>query len=239
MILTTKRIVPIIIIVLVGGILLSIALNTWKTESSKVPVKYSSGEFAGEYNPGDIRGSYSFADISDSFDISVDDLAKAFGVNRESDPSAVKAKDMEEMYGALSTGEIGTDSIRYFVALYTQRPYTPNEDTRLPASALSVLRSRVDEETINDLRSITVNLVDARATTPAEHVDDPDDTTVKGKTTFQELYDWGLSKEEIEKAIGMSVGKDGVTVRDHVVASGLEFSTAKSALQELVDTNVD
>ena len=42
---------------------------------------------------------------------------------------------------------------------------------------------------------------------------------------------------EIEKAIGMEMGKSGVTVRDHVVAAGVEFSQAKAKLQALLDAN--
>ena len=239
MTLNSRRVASIIVAAMAGGILLSMALNTWKTESTKVPAKFTLGEFAGEYNPGDIRGSYSFADISDAFDISVDDLAKAFGANGEENPAEVKAKDMEELYGALETGEIGTDSIRYFVALFTGRPYSPKADTLLPGPALSVLKDRVSEETLRDLRSITAGLSDLRAAAPAEDSDFEGDTTVRGRTTFQELYDWGLTKEEISEAIQLEVGKNGVTVRDHVAGAGYEFSTIKEKLQGLINTKAD
>ena len=78
--LSSRTVAPIVIIIIAGGIALSASLNMWKTESEKIPIRYSSGEFAGEYNPADIRGSYSFADIEASFDVTAPELAKAFGL---------------------------------------------------------------------------------------------------------------------------------------------------------------
>ncbi|NLI41937.1 MAG: 4Fe-4S binding protein, partial [Caldisericales bacterium] len=58
-----------IVTVLFGGILLSIALGEWTTKSTKEPLTFAEGEFAGEYNPADIRGSYTFGEISRLFEI--------------------------------------------------------------------------------------------------------------------------------------------------------------------------
>ena len=75
----------IVLTVLFGGIALTTALNLWTTETAKVPVKFDTGEAAGEYNPEDIRGSYAFGDISELFDIPLDDLATAFGLPDDMD----------------------------------------------------------------------------------------------------------------------------------------------------------
>ncbi|MFA6707608.1 MAG: 4Fe-4S binding protein, partial [Sphaerochaetaceae bacterium] len=58
-----------ITVFLLGSILLLMAFGLWKTESTKVPAKFTSGEFSGQSNPADIRGSYSFADIERNFSI--------------------------------------------------------------------------------------------------------------------------------------------------------------------------
>ena len=58
---------------------------------------------------------------------------------------------------------------------------------------------------------------------------------VRGKTTFGELLDWGVSKEEIEQALGLPIGKAGISVRDYCIDNGIEFSTVKGALQEAAD----
>ena len=233
--LRSKHIVPIIIVAFAGGIGLTMALNLWQTESSKIPAKFQTGEFAGEYNPGDIRGSYSFGDIQSAFSVPVADLAKAFGVETADDPAAVKAKDFEEMYGAVEQGEIGTDSIRLFVALYLDLPYEPEDTTLLPGPAISVLRERLSEEKLEELKPITVSLSGLKPAATTEEHEVPDDTIIRGRTTFQELLNWGLSKTEIEEAIGMEMGKPGVTVRDYLAEKQMEFKDAKDKLQVMVD----
>ena len=233
--LTSKTIAPLVVAIIVGGIILSAALNLWETTSDKVPARYSSGAFAGEYNPGDIRGSYSFADVASAFDVTEEELARAFGLSANEEPGLIKAKDLEATYGDLADGEIGTDSIRYFVALFTGMPYEPEDGTLLPAPAVSLLKDRVSEETLAEVQQRTVSLSGLKPADPSEHVEGAEDAFVKGKTTFGELVDWGLSKEEIEAAIGMEMGKSGITVRDHVVAAGQEFSDAKTKLQALLD----
>lgn len=234
--LSAKIVAPIVIVVFAGGIGISAALNLWQTESTKEPIKYTTGEFEGEYNPADIRGSYTFADIANSFDVTAEALAAAFDLDGE--PDALKAKDLEEAYGEVDGGEIGTDSIRYFVALYTGLPYIPEEDTMLPATSIQVLSGKVSEETLAEARARSISMSQFRTPDqlPEEHSEDSTEAIVKGKTTFADLKSWGLSEEEVESAIGMAVGKSGVTVRDHVTAAGKEFSAAKTALQELIDS---
>jgi hypothetical protein len=222
------------------GILLSIAFNWWRTEGSRIPARYQSGRFAGAYNPADIRGSYSFNDIAASFDVSVDALAKAFGVTGETDPGSFQAKSLESLYGHLPDGgEVGTDAVRLFVSLYTALPYTPEESTRLPSPALAVLKDRIDETAMAELRSISVTIGDLRTATGTTDViehDSSDDTTVKGKTTFDDLLNWGLTKIEIESILDMEMGARSMTIRDFVVGEGLEFGTYKTKFQELVDS---
>jgi hypothetical protein len=53
----SKHIGPIILAAFIIGIGGTIGLNLWRTTSSKVPAKFTSGEHEGEYNPADIRGS--------------------------------------------------------------------------------------------------------------------------------------------------------------------------------------
>ena len=66
---TPRWMAVLVVSILFGGILLSIALGEWTTKSTKEPLKFSEGDYAGEYNPADIRGSYTFGDISELFDI--------------------------------------------------------------------------------------------------------------------------------------------------------------------------
>jgi len=123
-----------------GGVALSAGLGLWKTQGSKEPAAIRSGEFAGLPSPSDIRGSYTWADVGKAFGIPPASLVRAFGAGSE----AEKANSLEAKYGevALPPGtEIGTDSVRLFVALYTGLPHEPEADTILPMAAIEVLRA--------------------------------------------------------------------------------------------------
>ena len=68
---------------------------------------------------------------------------------------------------------------------------------------------------------------------PTEHV--AADKTVTGKTTFQELIDWGVSKEAIQQVIGDELPTLSTVIKDYVTQKGTSFSEVKSALQKEVD----
>jgi hypothetical protein len=243
MTLRSKHIAPIVLAVFILGIGGTMFFGVWQTTSSKVPATYTEGEFAGEYNPADIRGSYSFGDIEEVFAVPVAALAKAFAVEDTDDPADFLCKSLEDLYGATENGEVGTDSVRWFVALYTGLPYTPEADTLLPSPSISVLRERLTEGQLETVRARTVDLstLTASASEDAQAAEQTDTHTetevgeVKGNTTFGELLSWGVSKETIEEILGLPIGKSGVAVRDYCIENNIEFSTVKDALQEAAD----
>jgi hypothetical protein len=268
-------------VVFAAGIGLTMAFNVWKTETTKVPAAYTSGEFAGSANPADIRGSYTFADIAAAFPVPVEALARAFGVVENQ--AAFQVKSLEGAFEGLPEGvEIGTDSVRLFVARYAGLPFEPEEGTALPAEAVGILAARpggLGAEQVADLqaRSVggepaTTDAVAAAVTTPAttppttatvataatapaaaspaalttgtgatgaadtaDHAATTEDRTIKGKTTFRDLLDWGVSEADVKAVFGGGMGATGVAVRDYCTEKGIEFSTVKTTLQALVD----
>jgi len=236
--LKSRHVAPLVLVVFVLGIGGTMAFNLWRTETNKIPAKLSSGEHEGEYNPADIRGSYTFSDISEIFKIPLEDLSKAFGLERVDAVGEFQCKELKELYPEPEEGEIGTDSAKLFVALYTGLPHTMEETTRLPAPALSVLSERLSQEELREVEKITISLAALKPgssqETAAEHASDQD-RGVRGNTTFAELQDWKLAKEEIEQVLGIPMGKPGLTVRDYCTANGIEFGEVKTALQALVD----
>jgi hypothetical protein len=58
--------------------------------------------------------------------------------------------------------------------------------------------------------------------------------TITGKTTFQEVLDWGVSKEAIQKVIG-EMPLPSAVIKDYVTGKGQEFTTVKTQLQTEVD----
>ncbi len=246
MTLTSKPLAVIVLIFLLGGIAFSSAMGWWATESSKVPVTFTEGEFAGQANPVDIRGSYTFGDIANSFDVTPEVLAQAFGIT-EGDPAAFAVKELEAIY--LDSGfEIGTASVRLFVAYYTGLPFdTTGQEIYLPQSATKILlaKGNLTAEQIAYLEKYTVALgalapvaepVAESTPVPVEtHTTTSEDYIVKGKTTFGELIAWGVPQEIIEGLIGTSMPDPAMALKDFASASGLNFETLKPALQAEVD----
>jgi len=140
MTLTSKPLAALVVVILFGGIFFSSAMGWWQTESTKEAAKITSGEFAGQANPADIRGSYTFGDVEKNFGVPPTVLAEAFGV-KDSNPATFAVKGLEEMYST-SGQEVGTASVRLFVALYKGLPYDLSTDIYLPESAVDMLRAR-------------------------------------------------------------------------------------------------
>ncbi len=246
MTLTSKPLAVIVLVVIFGGILFSSAMGWWATASTKVPVTFTEGEFAGQANPADIRGSYTFGDIAKSFDITPDVLAQAFDITG-GDPAVFAVKELEALY--LNSGfEIGTNSIRLFVAYYVGLPFdTTGQEIYLPQSATDILlaKGNLTPGQIAYLELYTVKLGDsmpveqpATETTPVPEATSSttsEEYTVKGKTTFGELVTWGVPQAVLEELIGAPMPDPTMTVKDYASANGLSFETLKPALQAEVD----
>ncbi len=252
--LTSKTIAILVVVVMFGGIFFSKVQGWWVTETTKEAAVYTSGEFTGEANPADIRGSYTFGDVANNFDVTAETLVEAFGVQTD-DPAAYPVKSLEEMY-LDSAEEVGTASVRLFVAFYLGLPMDLSTDMYLPQSAIDILMERnlsaeqiayLDTHTVSNLgtetvqedpvsisETETVEEVSPEAT--EEHTPLVEDGTIKGKTTFAELLDWGLDAETIESVLGMPMPDlAGQTVRDFCTANGLTFETVKTDLQAELD----
>ena len=256
MILTSKPLASVVFAVLFGGILIANQMGLWKTSGSKVPAQFTAGEFAGQANPADIRGSYTFGDIEKNFGIPSAILAQAFSV-QSGDPAAFTVKSLEEIYAGSET-EIGTSSVRLFVAFYNSMPFDLSTDIYLPESAAILLRERtlsndaaaylkahtLSEETeqpastVPQLTGTPQTTSTAPETSPAVHVTAAtnDEHLVRGKTTFAELLSWGVSQAVIEQILGMPLPADlSTTLKDFCSANGLNFETIKPALQTEAD----
>ncbi len=140
MTLTSKPLAILVVTILFGGILLSSAMGWWQTTSSKVAAAYAEGEFAGQANPADIRGSYTLGDVEKNFNVPAALVAEAFGVETP-DPAAYQVKNLEAQYED-SPVEIGTASVRLFVAFYLGLPFDLSTDIYLPETAAAMLKER-------------------------------------------------------------------------------------------------
>lgn len=244
MTLSSKPLAAIILVVLFGGIFFSSAMGWWLTESNKQAATFSEGEFAGQPNPADIRGSYTFGDVENNFDVPADVLVQAFGVSAD-DPSAFGVKDLETIYAGQEF-EIGTASVRLFVALYTGLPYEIIGDLYLPKRAVEMLKLHTplttDQISYLDAHAVGVEAPAQGVSQPApvtqseEHTEtDSTERLIKGKTTFQEVLDWGVSKEFIEQILGSTLPNPLTRVKDYCSEQGLNFEEIRLAIQAEID----
>ena len=151
------------ILLVLAGILGSWVLGWWQTESEKIPQRLETLSAAGEeaaYDPADIRGSYTLEEISTLFEIPLEELAAAFAVDQGS-AAGFKVKDLETIYTDPDS-EVGTSSMRLFVAWYKGLPYELKEDSFLPAPAAVLLREKaaLSEEQLAYLDSHTLPMAE-------------------------------------------------------------------------------
>lgn len=242
--LKTRTLGILTVAIMLGGIALSAGLGLWKTTATKEPAKIRSGEFSGMPNPSDIRGSYTWADVAKAFGLPEASLVKAFGASGADE----KVSSLEGLYaGKLPEGvEIGTDSVRLFVALYTGLPLEAGEETALPKSAIRVLRAegkadslRLDAAEKNAVETGTASAAGGGAVLPtasspeasgAEHV--PVAGQITGKATFNDLVTWGFDMKKVEEICG-GLGPSSQSLKDYCAAKGLSFSEVKAKLEGL------
>jgi hypothetical protein len=252
MTLTSKPLAAIVMAILFGGILFSRAMGWWQTESTKQAATFNEGEFAGQPNPADIRGSYTFGDVENNFDVPAATLAQAFGVPSDN-PSTFGLKELETIY-ADTEFEIGTTSVRFFVALYAGLPYEITGDIYMPKQGVEMLKSlttlTAEQISYLDSHAVLLNPPGAAqdppepASVPSTEIPsgedahtetDSTDRTLKGKTTFQEVLDWGIPQATLEAIIGGQMASPLTKVKDYCSEQGLNFEEIRPALQVEID----
>jgi hypothetical protein len=243
-----------VLVLLFGGISFSSVMDWWHTETTREPAKFATGELSGQYNPADIRGSYTFGDVSRLFEVPLADLQVAFRLPTNRDAAAYQLKELETVSAGLPV-EVGTASVRMFVAFYKGLPYdlAASEETFLFPEASPVLMAQNQmlpeqaEYLAAHLVPETTEVVAPVAATPdanqaveaqptpavTEHV--RPEKMVNGQTTFQDLLDWGVRRETIEQIVGGTMPAPQLLVKDYATQQGTTFSTLKTSLQVEVD----
>jgi hypothetical protein len=139
----SSAIAIIVLAVIFGSVAYTSVTGQWKTKTDKIPAKYTEAVLSGQYNPADIRGSYTFANIETSFGVPADELAAAFGIKGQ-DNTTFQVKEIETIYAvqAAQGKEVGTDSVRIFVALYKGLPITLTDTSYMPKPAIEILKAK-------------------------------------------------------------------------------------------------
>jgi hypothetical protein len=210
------RINPIIYGVLVLTIFFGIILGFQAAGIWSISGKVTSDGEAIQPAAGDvntIKGWMALEQIATTFNVPLADLLKQFSLPADTPPTTA-IKDLE-------SDTFDTTALRDWLQNLTQPNGVPQSITTLPAPA----QTQFATSTPTSLNTATP--------VPIEHV--ATTGTVTGKTTFQELLDWGLSKDTIHQVIGGDIPVTSTGVKDYVTGKGLEFTSIKTLLQAAVD----
>jgi len=170
---------------------------------------------AGDVNT--IKGWMTLEQISIAYNVPLDDILMQFSLPGDT-PASTAIKDLE-------SDAFSVTNLRTWLESRMQSPQP--EVTVPPSPQVTLLTSKATETAV-------VTSIETTATPlPTQHI--ASEKTISGKTTFQELLDWGVELETIQQVIGADLPAPATVIKDYVTQKGLQFSTVKTALQAEVD----
>ena len=232
-----KSLSIIVVGILFGSVTLANMIGRRDTEFKPQSATNLSHSFAAQNVPADINNSHTFGDIDKLYNIPTPILAKAFNLPAETNITAFTIKELETIYVDQDI-KIGTRAVQLFVALYNGSDYETTEQIYLPLSAADMLMSRraLAPEQVKFIDAYALILAPMFASVPATDIrGQTEERAIKGKTTFQELLDWGLSQESIEQIVGEPISSSRRIVKDYCIEKGLDFEEIKLVLEEEVN----
>lgn len=130
------------LIIGIMGIYWAMGSGIWDSgENEKIPAKFEGvAGLEDQYRADDIRGSYTFGEISQLYNVPINVLAEAFQIE-ENKAAGFKMKDLSTVFPEEET-EIGTGSVKLFVAFYLGQPYDLGDSsTLITANGASIIRA--------------------------------------------------------------------------------------------------
>ncbi len=230
-----------IIIIIGGGILIASELDLYNTTRVKSPRKTAEGI----YEVIDMRGSHSLEEIEKYYKLSTSSVIEAFGLRPDTNPNFFQLKDMKEIFKPVELGEgeyiVETDTVKVFTSLYLKIPYVSDETFYLPEKTVNYLiendKLTGEEKEYWQGHTFKLEYLDSKYLTASEFskkvVEDAGGFKVTGRTTIQELLDYGITEEKFEEVTGFKVPDNkSVFIREFIIDKGLEFGEVKDKFAE-------
>lgn len=230
-----------IIIIIGGGIFLASELDLYNTTRTRSPRK----TIEGAYDISDMRGSHTLEEIEKYYQLPASSVIKAFGLRPDTNPNFFQLKDMKEIFKPVELeGEeyiVETDTVKVFASLYLKIPFVSNETFYLPGKTVNYLiesdKLTGEEKEYWQGHTFKLEYLDSKYLTASEFskivVEEAEEFKVTGRTTIQELLDFGVTEEKFEEIIGFKVPDNkSILVRDFVINKGLEFGEIKDKFAE-------
>jgi hypothetical protein len=177
---------------------------------------------AGDVNS--IKGWMTLEQITTTFGVPLADLLDQFNLPADT-PANTAIKDLESDLFSVT-------NLRAWLENRTQPQ--PSATTISSTEEVNQPITPTQMETATEIPTpmVTITLSTAMPT-PAEHI--TLEKTITGKTTFQELLDWGVPEEVIKKVLSGNMPPASAVIKDYVTGKGMAFSTIKTQLQVEVD----
>ena len=230
--LKAKPLSILLVVVLYSSVTAANIIGRWDSELKPQDANDNDRYFATRPAPTNINDSNTFGDIDRLFNIPTTILAKAFNLPAEINSTAFTIKEIQAIYVDQDI-DIGSSSVRLFVALYNGLSYETTEPIFLPLTAVDMLISHraLLPEQVEFMETYAIVLdLRAAAVSSSNNRGQSEEREIKGKTTFQELLNWGLPQEIIEQIIGEPILSSYQIVKDYCTEKGLDFEEIKLAL---------
>lgn len=174
-----------------------------------------------------IKGWMTLDQITTAYAVPLDELLAVFNLPADTDPQTA-IKDLE-------TDTFSVTELRTWLLNRSSQPAS-NVSGGVSVPTLDI--SDPTDTNTGEVPSPTLEptlepVAEQPTTTPTEHV--AEIGTITGKTTYQELIEWGLPQSTIEEIIGGPMPDGGIAIKDDAVARGMAFSDVKTALQTALD----
>jgi hypothetical protein len=159
-----------------------------------------------------IKGWMTLEQVSQIYHVTLEAITQQFNLPADT-PATTAVKDLE-------SDTFSVEGLREWLQTLPQ-PVLPIEDAEPTQVPLITPELAVEPDQPTAMPA------------PTEHA--TPEKTITGKTTFQDLLDWGVTQEAIGQVIGGDLPAPSTVVKDYATQQGKAFGELKAALQALVD----
>lgn len=158
-----------------------------------------------------IKGWMTLEQIASVYQVPLDELLAGVGLPVDT-PGSTAVKDLE-------SDTFETDFLKIFL------------ENRMAGAQPNA--EEAGDKTSAPVTSAPAEEADSATPFPTEHA--APERMVTGNTTFQDVYDWGVSAEKIALIVGSEPPSPMTLIREFAVDHGLSFSEIKASIQGEID----